>query len=279
MKMKKGVLVFLAIFTIATLLCSVQSADATKAGYTHDSYSLVNDVTLDGQWTGAGDTEWNDAKQEIITSDSAIFRSKEAFDMSGESMKVNEYYLIEVVTDTTNDAGDYVELVYDATLDGGTTPQADDIKVVISGHPGTIEVYSGTGTDWTATTFTSENVQCASTLTATPLSSTPHWCYELIIEKMGWSIGQNYGLFVGTYDASDAGAGIQAWPAGSTDMVPDDFGAVMGGATKPEGFVQDNDIPEGFGLGVIVALTVFAGLAGACYFRRNSAVNLKTLHV
>jgi hypothetical protein len=270
--MKKAVLIFFTIFAIATMVLSVQPApvSAVKAGYSHDSYSLVNAVTLDGHWTGTGNTEWNDAKQEILTPNSAIFRSKEAFVMSGDTFAVNEYYLIEVVTDTTNNAGDYVELVYDALADGGTAPAADDIKVVVNGHPGTLAVYGGTGTTWATKAFTSANVQMVSTFTATPLSSTPHWCYELIVEKMGWSIGQNYNLLVATYDAGNAGAGIQAWPLASTDTNPNNFGGVLGGAATPDGFIQNNNIPEGFGLGIIVALTTIAAIAGSFYFRKHS---------
>jgi hypothetical protein len=266
--MKKAVLVVFTIFAIATMVLSIQPAEAAKAGYSHDSYNLVNTVTLDGHWTGTGNTEWNDAKQEIITPSSAIFRSKEIVIM--EPLAVNEYYLIEVVTDTTNNAGDYVELVYDATSNGGTAPQTDDIKVVITGHPGTITVFSGTGSGWTTKSFTSANIQMVSTFTATPLSSTPHWCYELIVEKIGWSINQNYWLLVATYDAGNTAAGIQEWPSASLETVPNDFGAVLGGAATPAGFIQGNDIPEGFGLGVIVALTTIAAIVGTFYFRKHS---------
>jgi hypothetical protein len=272
MKLKKAVLGILAILAISVMVCAMQTepASAVKAGFSHDSYTLANAVTLDGKWTGTGNTEWNDAKQEIITANSAIFRSKEVIDIAASPMTVKEYYLIEIVTDTTNNAGDYVELAYDGLGDNSGAPATDDIKVTVTGHPGTLAVFSGTGTAWATKTFTSDNVQVVSTFTATPLSSTPHWCYELMVEKIGWNIGQNYNLFVATYDAGNTAAGIQAWPLASTDMVPNNFGAVLGGATKPDGFVQNNDIPEGFGLGIIVALTTIAAVAGAFYFRKHS---------
>ena len=44
-----------------------------------------------------------------------------------------ENQLIET-SDATDDTGDYWEICFDGSADGGAAPQADDFKVVIAGH-------------------------------------------------------------------------------------------------------------------------------------------------
>jgi len=217
------------------MVCSLCLASITgtviaqKSGYAVENYHLLNDVTLDGTWTTP--IEWADAEERQIDGDlNAIFRVKKIVEaVTAPPAPVTQYILIEFFDDTTNDAGDYLQICLAATfsvgtdLIGGTSPQDDCFKWDYVGHTETgLSSYSGDGAAWIASTYGS--IQIKDTLGTSPLSDTPHWIVEVrILGFDGYGQGSPRWIRIAAYDESNAGAGVQAWPAGSAD-VPDDWG-------------------------------------------------------
>ena len=258
--MKKTFVAFW-IFVLCSLCLLINTAttNAAYAGYTHTTYFLANPVTLDGQWTGTGNTEWADTLSTSFgnTSTQSIFRSKWSLDPT-----ISQYILVEFLSDITNDPGDYWQFCFDGDMSGGTAPQSGDIRIDIAGHT-TLTAYGGSGTGWTSTaspaSFTWSNK-----LTATPTSSTPHWVLEVIIDKQVFGIGPEYWLRIAAYDSSNAAAGVQAWPPTSRD-VPNDWGDIP---------YDMNPIPENLAFGVVMLLSSVAVLAGSFFLRKKRITKL-----
>lgn len=257
--MKKAI-----IITLCILLCGLTSigiASAYKEGYSHLSYSQVNAVTLDGQWTPAN--EYTDCLDTAISAN-AVFRDKWEAAEDFSSIWVKD--IIEVTTDTAADTGDYVQICIDGLADGGTAPQADDYKIVLT--PTTATWYKGTGTTWAAMeTPATSSFKWATSISASPTSSTPHRIYEVQYEKMTLSIGsaEEIGVFwkhISVYDAGNSEAGVQAWPPTSAD-VPNDYGNIP--------WTQDA-IPEGLSFGIVLALSSIAIIAGAVLVRKRPEI-------
>ena len=234
---------------------------AYKEGYSHLSYSEVNPVTLDGQWTNS--TEWTDCLDTAISAN-AVFRDK--WEMAGDFSYIWVKDLIEVTTDTAADTGDYVQICIDSLADGGTAPKADDYKIVLT--PTTATWYKGTGTAWEAmATPADTSFKWATSISASPTSSTPHRIYEVQFEKFTLNIGSetDTGVFCehfSVYDAGNSEAGVQAWPPTSAD-VPDDYGNIP--------WTQDA-IPEGLSFGIVLALASIAIVAGAVLVRKRPQI-------
>ncbi len=239
--MKKLPLVFLTMIILGALVFSIppNKVSAYKAGYSNTVYTATTTPTIDGKWTTTD--EWSDASQTIVTPSNVIFRDK--WTSTSDYAQIWENTLIEVISDTTENAGDYIQLIYDATANGGSAPQTDDIRIDYTGH-GTLAVYAGDGAAWVTKSFTAANVIVVSTFTSTPLSSTPHWVYEIQVEKMAWSLAADTWIFVATYDDGNSAAGVQAWPSGTSRNVPSDYG-LNTSAFTPIPNPTGNDVPEG----------------------------------
>jgi len=241
---------------------------AYNAEYTHTNYMSNDKPTADG--TYIVDEEW-------MSSGTQTFGTNGMFnDEWCMPSGVWACLLIET-EDGTDDAEDQWVICYDSTdeggetdPDGGTAPQTNDYKLVITGHgtSATVEWYKGTGTDWALTTTPDSAVfEYGQSLTTTPRIEADHYVLELCIEKtdttMGTTVmGYNWGQFVSYYDGGD---GLQQWPPtpASAD-VPDSWGYIVYEmAANP-----DPTIPESTGFVVMLAVSSVAA-AGAVLLRKR----------
>jgi hypothetical protein len=265
--MKKS---FFAAFCIMAL-CSLalvmktETVRAQQEGYEVNDYVAMTTPTLDGNWTTAD--EWIDAEEKQLDGDlNVTFRLKYTTDYPSW---VNQYYLIEFFDDTTDDAEDYWQICYAASTEfygnpvGGTTPQTDCKRFDFVGHNGAagFTLYKGDGTAWVESTdYTwATNVEIVESFGTSPLSDTPHWIAEIKIEHIFFSIEPFFWMRMAAYDASNAAAGVQAWPDSSVD-VPDDWG-LMNALQEP--------IPETLTIGVMMLLSSVSVLVGYRYFRKR----------
>jgi hypothetical protein len=254
--LKKQIIVALCIALCSIMIASTGAVvSAAAAGFEHTSYALVNACTVDGKWTTT--TEWSDAQQTMVGT-FALYRDKWAMEMSGENFLIHQYWLIEVLNDATTDAGDSVEICLDSNAAGGTAPPADNYKIVLT--PTSMTWYKGTGTGWALTT-TPASAKYNTTINTSFSSGPAHRIYELQYEKMAVGIGATPNIRVAVYDASNAAAGIIAWPTGSSPDVPNAWG------TCPYSM---DPVPEGFNFGLLVLLSSVAVAAGAIGFRKLS---------
>jgi hypothetical protein len=261
LKMKKAILAAFSIIAICSL-CLAGTVIAAKAGY---GFSIAEgaSVTIDGAVSPA--TEWDDSYKDFLysgwTMTTSFFRAK--WDMTP-----NENWLIEILTDTTNDAGDFFQLSYDTLQDGAAAPQADDFLINYTGHTAAgLKVYIGTGTGWaTSSAVVGTDVVVSTSIAASPASATPHWIIEIQISKLGtFAMQYNGNPRVAAYDASNPAAGVLMWPPMSSADVPDTYGT---GTTDMSG----TPIPEGLTIGVMVALSSVAVIVSTSYFRKQPKI-------
>ena len=187
------------------------------------SGSTMTDNTWRVKWVGVGDT-WYDQ------------------------------WLFEILSDTTNDTGDFVQICYDSTLDGGATPHADDYLVNYTGHS-KVTVYVGTGTGWAPTSDL--DVKVASTIGTSNSSATPHWIIEIDFENP-W---ESTGVRVAAYDAS-ANTTLM-WPPETSANVPNDYGYSE---------ISYEIIPEGLSVGALVLLSTAAAFVGMRFLRKRPKI-------
>ncbi|MCW4008998.1 MAG: PQQ-binding-like beta-propeller repeat protein [Candidatus Bathyarchaeota archaeon] len=192
--------------------------NAPEPGYSHTTYIQQFSVTFDGKWTT--DAEWTDAEQTAISAN-AVFRSK--YDFGGYPSAIYESFIIEFLSDNTNDVSDYWQICLDGGEEGptgGSAPQTDDMRIDIVGHT-TVNIFRGDGSNWVEATAPS-TLSYGNSITATPISGTPHWVLEITLDKMTWGLGPEFAARIAAYDPE---LGLQAWPPTSAD-VPDQWGAV-----------------------------------------------------
>ncbi len=238
--MKRAVLVAFCIIVLCGLSLSTALVSAYKAGYETTSYLAINDPVIDGKYTTM--EEWWDAQvptklPPIDNTTTLNWRGKWTYPTD-----IIQNFIIEALTDNTNDTGDYFQLCYCCAANGGTTPQTDDIRVDYVGHSlSGLTLYKGNGTGWekfTGWTY-GVDVSLQETKSPGPLNSNPHWIIEIWVDKSKPEFdisGSGYvpWLRVAAYDASNATAGVQAWPPSSVN-VPNDWGLETGVyATIPE---------------------------------------------
>jgi hypothetical protein len=228
---------------------------AAAAGFEHTSYSLVNACTVDGKWTTT--TEWSDCQQTMVGT-FALYRDKWLGDFGADPMTITQYWLVEVLNDATTDAGDYVEICLDSNAAGGTAPPADNYRIVLT--PTSMTWYKGTGTGWAALA-TPASAKYNTTINTSFSSGPAHRIYEVQYEKMALGVGATPNIRVAVYDASNAAAGVIAWPTGSSANVPNAWG------TCPYSM---DPVPEGFSFGILVLLSSVAVVAGAIGLRKLS---------
>jgi hypothetical protein len=238
------------------LIVSVGTVKASEPGYTFTEYYSGAAVTIDGKWTDAD--EWHDVTtQRIGTPQIAVFEYK--MDITDYSMT----WLIEFA-DHTNDAGDRWQICLDGGNDGGSAPNANDVKVEVEGHT-TLKTYVGSGTGWTASTATGT---FKDSITTSPHDPANHYILEIKFSKSQWDWGANpppHGVRVAMYDASNAAQGWVAWPpeAISKDN-PARWGNIPDYTAAPA--------PEGLTIGVMVLLSSVAVIVSTRYFRKKPKI-------
>lgn len=228
--------------------------------YVNTNYAAIDTPVEDGAWTT--ETEWNDAMTPPNLPATFHWRQKWTYPSN-----ILEHFLIEVFDDTTNDAGDYVQICIDPLADGGSAPQSDDIRVDWVGHDVSgLTIYQGDGSGWVVFDDYTWNTDIfvAESLSASPLNSTPHWIVEIRMDRSKAEFdvsGSGYQplIRVAAYDESNSGAGVQAWPPTSQD-VPSDWGQEIG---------TTENIPEPMTILTIVLLSSAAVVVGSNFLRKR----------
>jgi hypothetical protein len=264
MNIKQIVLVAFSIITLSGLVLPLAFVSAQYAGYEINNYLAIEDPVEDGAWTT--DTEWYDAAIPPNLPDNFQWRMEWTYP-SG----ILEHFLIELCDDTTDDAGDYVQICFDPTANGGTAPQSDDFRIDWVGHDMSgLTIYQGDGSGWVVyTDYTwDSDIFVAESIDASPLNSTPHWIVEIRLNRSKAEFdtsGSGYAplIRVAAYDESNSGAGVQAWPPTSQD-VPSDWGQEYGlYETNP------NPIPEPMTIITVVLLSSVALIVGSNFLRKE----------
>jgi hypothetical protein len=180
--------------------------------------------------------------------------------VSFDPLTVITNFIIEFLTDNTNDTGDYWQMCVDSDLDGGTAPQPNDFKIEVVGH-GDVVVYEGDGSDWVAVTPSAGAITFAESISESPTSSTSHWIAEFTFVKTALvpNMGEYWAFRLAVFDESNSGAGVQAWPPTDPD-VPDGYG-YQDYSSEP--------IPEALTIGVMVLLSSVSVLVGYHYLRKR----------
>jgi hypothetical protein len=262
--MKRLIGLFVCIFTLSLLLLAGNVA-AYNTAYTHTDYQGSAMPTLDGKYTS--DAEYS-AGASLGFGTNGVFR-----DIWASSGNVFENFILETM-DTTNDPTDCYTICYDSTPDGGSAPKTDDFKIVITGHgaSATVAWYRGTGTTWAAAATPAAAIfDFKESLSTSPTSSTPHYMVEAKIDKQDTTafgasiIGMNFAMRIAYYDASTDTT--QAWPpAPATADNPESWGYVP---------YSMEAVPESLTLGLVLALSSVAVVAGAVLIKKPKTIALK----
>jgi hypothetical protein len=261
--MKRAILVTLSVIAVCSL-CFAGSVSAFKAGYTLGNYQGT-EITANGA-VGAG--EWIDSFHDWLYDDwtkkTDTFSLK--FEMGG-TPNIADQWLIEVLSDTTNDAGDVFTFCFCGATDNAATPQVADDVLINHTHSATT-IYRGTGTGWApdAAIVIGTNVFIASSIAASPTSATPHWIIELKFDKTGAIAGTAFQSHVrlAVYDAN-TGKTLM-WPPMSQKDVPSSWGL------NDYSSFAGQSIPEGLTIGVMVALSSVAVIVSTRYFRKQTKI-------
>ncbi len=267
--MKRAILVTLSIIAVCSL-CLAGTANAAKAGYGFH-IDFGTDVTIDGKWTATD--EWSDCYIDFFYSG---WTKMTTYFADKWDMTPNENWLIEALTDTTSNAGDFFQLSYDLGSGtytdpiapaGGAAPTTTCFLINITGHtPAVVQVFVGTGTGWAASSAVAgTDYTVSQSMAASAKSATPHWIIEIRFLKTGaLALGYNNNPRVAVYDASNAAQGVLMWPPYSDANVPNTYGL---GATE-----YGMNYPEGLTIGVMVALSSVAVIVSSRYFRKRSRI-------
>jgi hypothetical protein len=257
-KMKKAILATLSIIAVLSI-CLAGTVSAYKAGYMLPNYQAAMEITADGT-IGAG--EWDDAFGDWLydgwtkTSTNPNFRHN--WEMGG-TPNIADQWLLDVVTDTTNDAGDVFTFCFCGAQDDAATPQAADDVLINHTHTETT-IYRGTGSGWAPdpAIVLGENVIIASSM------ASGHWVIELKFDKTGAIAGTAFDshIRVAAYDAS-TGKTVM-WPPMSEKDVPSSWG--LNDYTTFQS--ESNPIPEGLTIGVMLVLSSVAAVVSIRYFRK-----------
>lgn len=229
------------------ILCLAGTVSATKPGFSQTN-GQGTAVTVNGI-VGAG--EWEDSWRGKLYDGWTLTNNTYRVKWVGIGGTWYDEWLFEIFSDNTNDTGDFIQICYDSTLDGGAAPQTDDYLVNYTGHK-TVNVYVGTGTGWAPTSDL--DVIAASTISASPTNATPHWIIEINVQNE-WN---DIGIRVAAYDAS-TGKTLM-WPPYSAANVPNDYGLSE---------LSYEPVPEGLTTGVMLLLSTVAVIGGTRYFRKR----------
>ena len=252
--MRKSLLAILVTIALCCLCCSTGIASATKPGYTQtDGTGTL--VTVDGVISPG---EWDDCYRGALyngmTMTNNTYRVKWA---EASSNFWWDQWLLEILSDNTNDARDLIQICYDPNLDGGGAPQTDDYLINYTGHGTTANVYKGTGTGWAAAS--DKQIIVSSRIGNSSSSATPHWIIEIDFENPWESTGDR----VAAYDATSNTTLM--WPPQTSANVPNDYGL-------SEISYEVVTIPEGLSLGAMVLLSTVTALVGMRFFRKHPKI-------
>ena len=261
--MKRSLLVAFSVILLCGILLPTTLVNAFYGeGYETTNYLATEEPVVDGAWTT--DTEWTDAMTPPNLDAAFLWRQKWVM-----ADTVLQYFLIEFFTDNTDDAGDYFQICIDPLADGGSAPQADDIKVEWVGH-NELTLYQGDGSGWVEyTDYTWEtDVYVVDSLTSSPENGETHWVIEVMMNRGKAEFdtsGAGYvpGIRVAVYD--EGTETLAAWPPTSAD-VPDDWGMETG--------LYEN-IPESLTF-VTAALLSSVAVVVSCYLLRRRPKTEKT---
>jgi hypothetical protein len=264
--MKRFVLAALSVIALCSLLSLPAVVKSYYDGYATTNYQAITTPVTDGAWTT--DTEWDDAA--VPPNLPATFHWRDKWTWPSN---IIEHYVVEFFTDNTNDTGDYFQYCCDRLADGGSTPQADDIKIEYVGHSGLpgLTVYQGTGTGWEEyTDFTwPDEINIVDLISSSPLDSNPHWIIELTMDRTKFDVsGAGYSpwIRVAVYDQSNDTAGVQAWPPTSPD-VPSEWGLETGNTAN---------IPEPLTVAAVVFLSTVAVVVSFYFLRKRPKTQSQT---
>jgi hypothetical protein len=247
--MKKIFATTFCTLMICGLLLTVGINLVVAQDYERTSYITTVTPTIDGKWTT--NDEWTDGEETWIGTD-VVFRSTH----DGNMLR----WIVEFLSDTTDDTGDYLEFCMDSSQFGGSSPQvARHLMFMLNGHTQR-EHYMGDGTGWGVVANPLMLVEWDNSISASSVSVTPHWIYEIQIDKSSFSIQFNddaWNYLLGVYDASNPGDGFLAWPPNADPDVPEEWG---------EEIFSPEAIPEGLTFAVMALLTTVSMLVGYKYF-------------
>jgi hypothetical protein len=255
--MKKKFCTLTTVAFMMLLLVSLGAINCVRAqGPTRISWGMVVEPTVDGEWTSPD--EWTDGGDITTIGEDVFFTSTWLYGADD----VMTHWLVEFYSDTTDDAEDYWEFCMDGNADGGSAPQADDFKFVITGHTDLVW-YQGTGTGWDVADLDETEITWANSLSDSPSDSTEHYILEFVIGKNTGTVllTIEWNCRLAVYDASNSEAGELAWPEGSDADDPSSYGI--------ESYTSET-VPEGLSFGVMVLLSSAAVIGASVVLRKRS---------
>ena len=237
---------------------------ATAQTYERFSRSTQVIPTIDGMWTT--EDEWTDGQGTWIGTD-VVFTS--TWDMQGSDVYTR--WIVEFLTDTTNDTGDSLIFCIDPELTGGGSPlMGNHAMFSINGHTELVW-YTGDGTGWIETSMiTQSEIEWATTLSPSPTNSTPHWILEFQKVKGAGEVEIDiyWSFFLRVYDANNTES--LAWPPNGNFTVPNTWGTENFSSEPPT-----EPIPEGLTFAVMALLTTVSMLVGYRYFVKKKETKTK----
>ena len=242
---------FCTLMLCSLILITFGPTIAAAQEYTRTSYPTQTIPTIDGKWTT--DDEWTDGEETWIGTD-VVFRS------TWDSMDGDVYtrWIVEFLTDTTDDTADMWRFCIDGDQSGGSEPQLAEVRMFeIYGHSN-IEYYMGTeqGTWGLASGGESWEIEWADSMSTSSASSTLHWILEFQMPKeTTWLINPIWNFFLQAHDASNTASHV--WPPDADPDIPDTYG---------EENYSTEAIPEGLTFAVMALLTTVSMLVGYKYF-------------
>jgi hypothetical protein len=255
--MKRSLLVAFSVILLCGILLPTTLVNAYYEGYETTNYQAIEEPVEDGTWNT--DTEWTDAMTPPNLPDNFHWREKWTWPDD-----IIEHFLIEFFIDNTEDGGDYFQLCIDHLADGGSAPQADDIRIDWVGHDiSGLTLYQGDGTEWVEfTEYTWEtDIYIVDSISSSPLNSAEHWIIELWIDRSAPHFdvsGASYMPLIRLAVYDESTDTLAAWPPTSRD-VPDDWGMEMG---------TTESIPESLTFVTAVLLSSVAVVV-SCYVLRR----------
>ncbi len=257
LKMKKAILAALSILAICSL-CFAATVSAYKAGYAVGNYQGA-EITADGT---KGADEWTDSYHDRLYDGWTMTTNPWSHKWTmGGTPNICDEWLVEVLSDTTNDAGDVFTFCFCGAQDDAATPQAADDVLINHTHSATT-IFRGTGTGWApdAAIVLGTNVIIGSSM------ASGHWVIELKFDKTGAIAGTLYdsNFRLAVYDAS-TGKTLM-WPPMSEKDVPSSWGL------NDYSSFAGQTIPEGLTIGLMLALSSVAVIVSARYFRKQPKI-------
>ncbi len=260
--MKKTISIAFCVVTLCSLLL-IGVANAGNAAYSITEIYGASTATIDGKWTTP--SEWLDAPHVFMTGN-ATGKFSYKVDANFATM-----WIVEMLADSSNNTGDYVQVSFDDSNTGGTAPSSGDFMLEVDGHT-TLKIFQGSGTGWSQIANTGE-ITWANTIGTSMWSSTPHWILEIMDSSKTDGTVQipnapPTGMRVAAFDA--ATNGLAAWAPNSTANNPNSWGLVADYATA---------IPEGFSFGAVLTIVSAAVLVGFYLLRKPKTPNIASMRV